>query len=76
MELESVRNEKAEVEITTCVCYDSVSIRSNYYFFVRLVSHASIRVGVCSSGIFKVGFIVIKLNSHLKGLLHTYDNKN
>lgn len=71
-----MRNEKAEVETTTCVCYDSVSIRSNYYFFVRLVSHASIRVGICSSSIFKVGFIVIKLNSHLKGLLHTYDNKN
>lgn len=69
-------NEKAEVEITTCVSYDSVSIRSNYYFLVRLVSHASIRVGICSSSIFKVGFIVIKLNSHLKGLLHTYDNKN
>ena len=68
-----MRNEKAEVEITTCVCYDSVSIRSNYYFFVRLVSHASIRVGICSSSIFKVGFIVIKLNSHPKGLLHTYD---
>ena len=43
------------------------------FFFFRLVSHATIRVGICSSSIFTVSFNVIKVNSHLKGLLHTYN---